>query len=37
MLDEEQLVSVEHHADRILQEIGMEMRKYAANAACTYL
>jgi trimethylamine--corrinoid protein Co-methyltransferase len=26
MLDEEQLVSVEHHADRILQEIGMEIR-----------
>src|SRR5450755_1851397 len=26
MLDEEQLVSIEAHADRILQEIGMEIR-----------
>jgi trimethylamine---corrinoid protein Co-methyltransferase len=26
MLDEEQLVEIEHHADRILQEIGMEIR-----------
>ena len=26
MLDEEQLASIEHHADRILQEIGMEIR-----------
>jgi trimethylamine--corrinoid protein Co-methyltransferase len=26
MLDEEQLVAVERHADRILQEIGMEIR-----------
>ncbi len=30
MLEEEQLVSVEHHADRILQEIGMEIRGDAA-------
>jgi len=26
MLDEEQLLLIEHHADRILQEIGMEIR-----------
>jgi trimethylamine---corrinoid protein Co-methyltransferase len=26
MLDEEQLVQIETHADRILQEIGMEIR-----------
>ena len=26
MLDEEQLVNIETHADRILQEIGMEIR-----------
>jgi trimethylamine--corrinoid protein Co-methyltransferase len=35
MLDEEQLVSVEHHADRILQEIGMEIRGDAA-ALCLW-